>query len=162
MSSSRRSVRRSYQALCMWRFPQWATACGAAAGTALLIGLPTAVVPNPVFGRSIPVQWWNYPALALSAVAAGLVLATYLRVPGDMRVPERASRLGVAGGLLSFLAVGCPVCNKLVLVLLGTSGALAYWAPLQPLVALGSLVLLVEAALRRLSLQADCPLPTTK
>lgn len=65
--------------------------------------------------------------------------------------------MGALGGVLSFFAVGCPVCNKLVLVLLGSSGALSYWAPLQPLFAAASIALLAEAALRRLSTRSPCP-----
>jgi hypothetical protein len=34
------------------------------------------------------------------------------------------------------------VCNKLALVLLGTSGALTIWAPLQPVIGAASLLLL--------------------
>ncbi|MBQ0826205.1 hypothetical protein [Streptomyces tagetis] len=163
MSSSRRSLVRAGRSLRAWRAGQWWVAGLGALATAVAVGVPTAVVPNPLFARSVPVQWWNHPALALTSVLAGLVLSTYVRPP----VPEdagtaglgdaRAGRLGAVGGVLSFLAVGCPVCNKLVLVLLGASGALAYWAPLQPLVALLSLALLAEAALRRLSTQAACP-----
>lgn len=29
-------------------------------------------------------------------------------------------------------AVGCPACNKIAVILLGTSGALNLWAPVQP------------------------------
>jgi hypothetical protein len=128
-----------------------------AMATALLVGVPTAVVPNAFFGREIPVQWWNYPALALTALLSGLVLGTYLR-PSPPTAP--GGRLGSIGGVLSFFAVGCPVCNKIVLLLLGTGGALSYWAPLQPLLALASLALLAEAALRRLNAQTACPAPT--
>lgn len=42
--------------------------------TAILVGAPTDVVPNPLSGRSVPVQWWNYPALAVTAALAGIVL----------------------------------------------------------------------------------------
>ena len=35
--------------------------------------------------------------------------------------------------LLAFLAVGCPLCNKVVVLLLGASGALTYFEPIQPL-----------------------------
>jgi hypothetical protein len=33
---------------------------------------------------------------------------------------------------LSWLAIGCPVCNKLVVLAVGASGALSYFAPMQP------------------------------
>ncbi|MET9352617.1 hypothetical protein ABZY14_06275 [Streptomyces sp. NPDC006617] len=159
MSSSPRSWRRAGTALRDWRSRQWIVAGAAAPATAVLVGAPTDVVPNPLFGRSVPVQWWNYPALAVTAVLAGIVLTTYVRRPSSSPKPHAADggRLGAIGGVLSFFAVGCPVCNKLVLVLLGASGALSYWAPLQPLLAVLSAGLLAEAALRRLSAETECP-----
>ncbi|MCV2465045.1 hypothetical protein OEB94_37880 [Streptomyces sp. ICN988] len=159
MSSSRRSWRRAGEALRGWRSRQWTVAGAGALATAILVGAPTDVLPNPLFGRSVPVQWWNYPALAVTAALAGIVLSTYVREPSSASEPRAADggRLGAIGGVLSFFAVGCPVCNKLVLLLLGASGALSYWAPLQPLLAVLSAALLAEAALRRLSSQAACP-----
>ncbi|MFE9362654.1 hypothetical protein ACFYNN_07455 [Streptomyces sp. NPDC006978] len=159
MSSSPRSWSRAGAALRGWQTRQWTVAGVGALATAILVGAPTDVVPNPLFGRSVPVQWWNYPALAVTAVLAGIVLSTYVRQPSAPSAPKthNGSRLGAVGGALSFLAVGCPVCNKLVLVLLGASGALSYWAPLQPLLAVLSAGLLAEAALRRLSSQTACP-----
>jgi hypothetical protein len=50
--------------------------------------------------------------------------------------------LGTVAGLGTFLAIGCPVCNKIALVLLGASGALTVFAPLQPLIGAASLGLL--------------------
>ena len=159
MSSSPRSWSRAGAALRGWRTRQWTVAGVGALATAILVGAPTDVVPNPLFGRSVPVQWWNYPALAVTAVLAGIVLTTYVRQPAAPSAPKthNGGRLGAVGGALSFFAVGCPVCNKLVLLLLGASGALSYWAPLQPLLAVVSAGLLAEAALRRLSSQTACP-----
>ncbi|MYU22490.1 hypothetical protein [Streptomyces sp. SID8352] len=159
MSSSPRSWRRAGTALRGWRSRQWTVAGLGALTTAALVGVPTAVVPSPLFGRSVPVQWWNYPALAVTSFLAGIVLSTYVRrtSPSPGPVAADSTRLGAVGGVLSFFAVGCPVCNKLVLLFLGTSGALSYWAPLQPLAALLSAGLLAEAALRRLSSQTVCP-----
>ncbi|HEY5433847.1 MAG TPA: hypothetical protein VIK13_01315, partial [Candidatus Limnocylindrales bacterium] len=42
----------------------------------------------------------------------------------------------------AFLAIGCPVCNKIALVLLGAGGAMTIFAPLQPVIGAASLVLL--------------------
>lgn len=47
-----------------------------------------------------------------------------------------------SGGLLSYFAIGCPVCNKLVVLALGSSGAISWFAPLQPLLAVASVGLL--------------------
>lgn len=67
---------------------------------------------------------------------------------------DRRSLLGYAGGFAAFLAIGCPVCNKIVLVALGTSGALTIWAPLQPLIGAASLLLLAGALAWRLRVRA--------
>ncbi|AXK31679.1 hypothetical protein DVA86_02460 [Streptomyces armeniacus] len=156
-SSPLRRLRLAAQALAQWSAARRATAAVAAAATALAVGLPTALIPSPVFGREIAPEWWSYPVLAATALLAGVVLTTYVRRPAVPDGPQRVSRLGAAGGVLSFLAVGCPVCNKLVLIALGTSGALSYWAPLQPLIGAASLALLAVAAVRRLAGEVACP-----
>ncbi|MEY4229236.1 MAG: hypothetical protein RLZZ362_85 [Actinomycetota bacterium] len=169
-----------------WPARRWLVAVGAGVGTALLIGLPTDVIPNPVFGRPVPVTWWSYPVLVVTAVLAGLVVATYVRDPAapgpvapglvdeglvdeglvdeglvDDGDPEPVSRTASVGGLLSFFAVGCPVCNKIVLVALGTTGARQWFEPVQPLLAVASIVLLAWALRGRLRSAAACPLPRT-
>ncbi|MFP8959782.1 hypothetical protein ACLIYP_04275 [Streptomyces nanhaiensis] len=152
LSSVPRTLRTAGTALAAWTPLRRGAAAGGAALTALLIGLPTAVIPNPLFSRMTPTLWWNYPALAATAVLAGIVIATYVKAPAD----PRASRSGSIGGVLSFLAVGCPVCNKFVLMALGTSGALGIWAPLQPFLALASVALLAVAAVKRLTGELAC------
>jgi hypothetical protein len=61
---------------------------------------------------------------------------------------------------LALLAIGCPACNKLVVMLVGTSGALSLWAPLQPALAIGSIALLIWALRARIAAEQSCPLPT--
>ena len=48
----------------------------------------------------------------------------------------------LSGGVLSVLAVGCPICIKLVVLLLGTAGALTFFAPLQLYIGIASVLLL--------------------
>lgn len=128
--------------------------------TAVLVALPTAVIPSPVFGRAIAVTWWSYPVVILTGILGGLLLATYVKEPGISDPTEqRASRLGVAGAFLSFFAVGCPVCNKLVLLALGASGAVAWFAPLQPILAIASVVLMAWALRIRLRNEVSCRIP---
>lgn len=115
-------------------------ALGAAVATFLIIGLPTDIIPNPVFGRDVPVRPWELPVLAATAVLTGLYFG--LQRPGD---EKSAPAIGGAG--LAMFAVACPVCNKIVLLALGTSGALGFWQPLQPFLAAISLIALGAAVL---------------
>lgn len=151
-----------------WSPRRWAAAAGATLISALVLGLPTEMIPNPVFGRQIEAPGWTYAAFALSAVLAGLLLATYVRnEPAPAADPSRADEsaelpLGAdekrftLGGLLSFLAIGCPTCNKLVVLALGSSGALTWFEPVQPVLALLGIGLLAEALRRRLRSEVAC------
>ena len=69
---------------------------------------------------------------------------------------DPAGRLGVAAGLVTFFAVGCPVCNKLVLLALGASGAVTWFAPLQPILAVASVVVMAIALRLRLRGERSC------
>ncbi len=138
---------------------RWWFAVAMALVSALAIGLPTDVIPNPVFGRQgTPVEPWAVPVLAMTAVLSGLLFATYFQVgeTGDVGDLDRPGRFGSLGGLLSFFAVGCPICNKLVVVALGTSGALTWFAPVQPYLGLVALGLLVWALRVRLRGEVAC------
>jgi len=124
------------------------------------VGLPTDVIPNPVFGRPVPVTWWSYPGLALTAVLGGMLLATYVR--GVDVEADRPARVGGIGGALSFFAVGCPVCNKIVVIALGTVGARQWFEPIQPLLAVASVVLMTVALRARLRNADTCALSPSR
>lgn len=74
---------------------------------------------------------------------------------------RRESGLGMVGAVLGWFAVGCPVCNKIALVALGYTGALRWFAPFQPLLAVTAIVLSTLALLLRLRGQIWCPVPAT-
>ncbi len=138
-----------------WPARRWVAAALAAIATALIIGVPTVLIPTPVFARSVPVQWWSYPVLAATAVLSGLIFATYIRTSA---VPaKRQLRISLGGGMLSMFAVGCPACNKIAVILLGMSGALNLWAPVQPVIGVASVGLLAWALRRRLAGERACP-----
>jgi hypothetical protein len=140
--------------------------------SALAYGVVAAIIPNPVFGRQIPPEPFAVAVWLLSAPLIGIIGATYSspRTPaiaplvilgGDgaqasaVGGDERATWLGGVASFGAFLAIGCPVCNKLALLLLGTSGALSIWAPLQPVLGAASLVLLGATSAWRLRLRAS-------
>jgi hypothetical protein len=138
-----------------WPMRRWVVAGLTALATVLVVGIPTVLIPNPVFGRDVEVTWWAWPALIVTAVLSGLITATYVRSPYDPP-KDTTSRWGIAGGLLAYFAVGCPVCNKLVLIALGYTGALQWFAPVQPFLAVGGIVLLAWALRARLRGERSC------
>lgn len=150
-----------------WTPRHWLMALAVAVVAAVAIGVPTGVVGTPFYTRMTPVLWWNYPVWALTSALEGLLVASYVRHgppaprpapggPADVRPrPARA----VVAGLVSAFAVGCPVCNKLVVLALGVSGSLSYWAPVQPVLGIASVALLAYALRRRLRTADACPVP---
>jgi hypothetical protein len=141
-----------------WPLRRWLVAVVAAAGASLVIGVPTGIIETSFYTRMTPVRWWDYPVWAISAALVGLTVATYVR-------SETASSARNTGGrtagatLLSTFAVGCPVCNKIVVAVLGVSGALTYWAPIQPIVGILSIALLATGLLLRLGGAVSCTVP---
>ena len=122
--------------------------------SALAIGIPTDVIPNPWFTRMTPVRTLDIVLLPLLSLALGALMATYaLGSAGG----GRAGGSLAGGGVLGSFAIGCPVCNKLVVLALGFSGALTYFEPVQPLLGFTSLAVAIYALRRRLrALAAGC------
>jgi len=134
-----------------------AVATGALA--ALLMGVPTGILRTGFYTRMTPVTWWDYPVWAISALLVGLTAATYVKVAGETPAHADSGRRAFGATLLSTFAIGCPICNKLVVALIGVSGALSYWAPLQPVVGVLSIGLLLAGLAVRLRTAGSCPVP---
>lgn len=147
---------RARDAMRAWTLRQWVVVAVSTTATATVTAVTTAVVPTPWFWRAIPTPVWAYPVLGLVAVLSGLVTATYVRSPHGP-----GGRRASAGAVLGFLAVGCPVCNKIVLLVLGYAGAVTWFAPLQPLLAVLAVGGLAAALRVRLRNATTCRTPTT-
>ncbi len=142
-----------------WPARRWIAVVVGFVVTAMVVGLPTALVPSSLFTRMTPVTWWSWPVWALTAMLGGLVQATYVRTSDGA---GRGAGTGAGGGLLGALAVGCPVCNKVVVALLGVAGAMQWWAPLQRLLGVASVGLLGWALHTRLRTERACPVPAAE
>ena len=152
------ATRTAVESMTSWPLRRWLVATVAAAVAALAIGVPTGIVETSFYTRMTPVTWWNYPVWAISAVLVGLTTATYVRVDGTSNAAPDRGRRAVGAAVLSAFAVGCPICNKLVVALIGVSGALSYWAPLQPILGLVSIGMLATVLGVRLRGDAECRL----
>ncbi len=125
---------------------------------AVVIAVPSDLIDTPLFGRPVETRPIDYVILSITAGLIGLILA--ISVPKS-EVSESQETRTIWGGFVSFLAVGCPVCNQAVVALIGTSGALSWWAPVQPFVGLAAVALLAYTLRLRLrTYQLDaCPVP---
>jgi hypothetical protein len=124
-------------------------------------GLVSAIIPNPIFGRGLAPEPFAVAVWLVSAPMMGVVMATYFApLPAGVQFTLNASAArdgttaGTVGGFVAFLAIGCPTCNKIALVLLGTSGATNVFGGVQPILGAVSLALLAGTLVWRLRLRA--------
>lgn len=124
----------------------WTAVAGAA------IALPARLVPNDLFQRMTPTRPLDYVLWIVGSVLVGLVLA--------LGRSPRAESTSIVGGTATLLAVGCPVCNKLVVAAIGTAGAVEVFAPLQPVLGVAAIALLAWSLRRsaRALAAEQCPL----
>lgn len=146
-------------ALRLWPARRWLTALLSGAVFVVVVAVPTDLIDTPVFGREVPPTWWAWPSLLLSSVLAGLLVGSYVANPLETPTDRGSQRGGWAGSVLTFFAVGCPVCNKLVLVALGSAGAMTWFEPVQPLLQIAAVALLGWALRQRLLGELSCAVP---
>ncbi len=137
----------------------WPRAAAIAVVAAVVIAVPADLIDTRFFGRPVDTRPIDFVILAVTAGLIGLILG--IRPPAQNDATDAQERTTVWGGFVSFLAVGCPVCNQAVVALVGTSGALSWWAPVQPVVGLVAVALLVHTLRRRLRTYEllACPIP---
>jgi hypothetical protein len=135
----------------------WSIAAGGTLVALLVLGVPSAVLPNPFFIRMLPTEPVNVLVWFLSAPLMGLLLASYLSPPrlSGYQPPSDVGFVQASGGsLAAYLAIGCPICNKIIVAVMGVSGALNVVAPLQPMIGAASLALLGATLVWRMRLRA--------
>lgn len=163
LASAREALVLAGRGLRTWTSRQYLVAVAVAIAFGLAVGIATVLIPNSWFARDIATVWWNYPVWILTSIGAGMLTATYVRptketqeIPSEDVGDKRTARMGFAGGVLAGFAVGCPVCNKIALLALGYSGAITWFAPIQPLLAIGAMVLTGLALVWRLRGTVAC------
>lgn len=144
------------QRLMVWK----ALASGAGLGLAvlLLVGIPSGVIPNPFFIRPLDARPTDFVFLAVITALAVALGATY-GVPKSCSLQDSKA---LGSGLLLFIGIGCPVCNKVVIAVAGASGALTYFEPVQPLFSAAAILLMgVALALRMRDIRRSTALSST-
>ncbi len=101
------------------------------------LGTMAALWENPIFIRMTPAGDLEIVLLGMLSLLLGVYVA--------IRRPFCSVKTVTTGGVLGFIGVACPVCNKILLLLFGGELLLTYFEPVRIYVAaLG--VLLAGAA----------------
>ncbi len=144
-----------------WPIKRWIVALATSIITGIVIGVSTAVIPNPIFNREIAATGWSLPVLVATSFFTGMLVATYVRT--DSANQESFNlKIGSTGAFLTWFAVGCPVCNKLALMAFGYTGAIAYFAPIQPYLGVAGVALLFYSFRTRMINESKCRIPKVK
>lgn len=110
----------------------------------LMLGTVAALWNNPFFVRMTPVGGWEIALLAAMSMLGGAYVA--------IRRPFCSVKGAGAGGILGFLGVACPVCNKILLLLFGGELLMTYFEPIRLYVAAAGLLTIGWFTLREYSL----------
>ncbi len=105
-------------------------------------GIITVLLPNGIFIRMSPVYFYDYIFLVLTALLSGAYIGLWYYTKKTQTKCNYAATGGAVGGFLSF---GCAICNKILILLLGVTGVVTYFMPLQPVLGIISLILLSYA-----------------
>ncbi len=108
-------------------------------GFLLVSGLISVLIPNTWFSRVTEIHWWDYYYLPVSAILVGVFVAQ--RALLRLRSPGCKLTAG-AGGIAAFLGFSCPVCNKVLVLLLGLPGVLTWIEPYQAWIGAGGILAL--------------------
>ena len=112
---------------------EWLRTLIIASAAFLLLGAMTALWSNPFFMRMTEVSDWDYIILSFESLLIGLFFG--------IQAPHCATKKAGIGGVLGFVGFGCSVCNKILLLLFGSSFLLSYFEPVRHYVgALGLLL----------------------
>ena len=105
-----------------------------------LFSVPSAMISNPFFIRMTPPTMYEWFILTITAVLAGTYITLYYYKKESQSVKGTCAATG--GSFLGFLTFGCAFCNKLLIFLLGISGIMTYFLPIQPYLGALGIVLL--------------------
>lgn len=111
------------------------------------LGTVSALWENPLFMRMTPTSGFETALLLLQSALAGI----YVGIP---RV-SCGKRAAGAGAIIGFLGIACPVCNKVLVLLIGSTLLLEYFEPVRLYVAMAGAVLLAAAVWIKLT-RSEC------
>ncbi|HBL55240.1 MAG TPA: hypothetical protein EYM80_05010 [Deltaproteobacteria bacterium] len=125
-------------------YREWFISLSITVATFLLFDTVTALWSNPFFIRMTEVSDLDYVILGFETILIGLFFG--------IRAPKCAVKKAGFGGIFGFLGFGCSLCNKLLLLLFGSSFLLTYFEPIRYYVGVTGILIFSFALFQKLSL----------
>ena len=100
---------------------EWLSTLIISSAAFLLLGAMTALWSNPFFMRMTEVSRWDYILLSFESLLIGLFFG--------IQAAHCATKKAGIGGVLGFFGFSCSICNKILLLLFGSSFLLSYFEP---------------------------------
>ena len=115
-------------------------ATGLSAALFVVLGTPTALVPNPFlhYVRMIPSTLLDYFFLATTSIMLAVLISLKLYYRSEKQLGAKE----FVGGAAGFVAFSCPICNMLLVALLGGATIMTFIEPLRPVLGLLSITIL--------------------
>ena len=123
------------------------TGFAVAAAGFVSFGTVAALWENPFFFRMTPVDGWEIGLLATLSILGGVYAA--------MRRRHCSDKAAGAAGVLGFIGVACPVCNKILLLAFGSELLLTYYEPIRVHVASVGVIVAIWAIHRECRRQSE-------
>jgi len=127
-------------------YREWFISLSITVATFLLFGTVTALWSNPFFIRMTEISDLDYVIISFETILIGLFFG--------IRAPKCAVKKAGFGGIFGFLGFGCSLCNKLLLLLFGSSFLLTYFEPIRYYVGVTGILIFSFALFQKLSLPA--------
>ena len=108
-----------------------------------IFGVVTVLIKNPFFIRMTPVYWYDYVFLVLTSILSGAYIGLWHYNKNNQKnINPKCDYAATGGAVGGFFSFGCAICNKLLIWILGLSGVIAYFMPIQPILGVISMILL--------------------
>ena len=120
---------------------EWLSTLIISSAAFLVLGAMTALWSNPFFMRMTEVSGWDYIILSFESLMIGMFFG--------IRAPHCATKKAGIGGVLGFVGFGCSICNKILLLLFGSSFLLSYFEPVRHYAGALGLLLFSYALIQR-------------
>ena len=115
--------------------------------TALIIflafGIITVLISNAFFIRMTPIHWYDYAFLISTSLLSGAYAGLWhYKKNSNISANNKCTYTAAGGVVTGLFSFGCAICNKLLVFLLGVSGVITYFMPIQPILGVLSIGLL--------------------